>query len=82
MTYMEILMLVQERGEHILGQDTRSLFTDKHRYLRDLDTPETAWREDPEKGAPEKRYGRSGSHYVWKREELLPDPPAQFPEGT
>jgi hypothetical protein len=82
MTYLETLLLIESRGEKHLSADTRFIITDKHRYIRGLDTPESAWQEDPEPGAPERRYGRGGEYWVWKREELLPDPPAQFPEGT
>jgi hypothetical protein len=82
MTYVEVLSLITERGETILAQDVRTLITDQHRYLRALDAPEAAWQEDTEPGSPKQVYGKGGSVWVWKREELLPDPPTQFPEGT
>lgn len=82
MNYLETLLLIESRHETILAQDIHSLVTNQHRYLRGFDTPESAWQEDQEPGAPEKRHGRGGEYWVWKRQELLPDPPAQFPKGT
>ncbi len=82
MTYIETLTLIQERKEKVLSQDTRFLITDQHRYVREIDTPESAWHEDTEPGKPEKKFGRGGEYWVWKRDELLPDPTVQFPEGT
>jgi hypothetical protein len=72
MTYLEVLLLTQERGEHILAQGLRDVITDAHRYLRQLDDAESAWKEDTEPGAPEKKWGKSGPYYIWKREELPP----------
>jgi hypothetical protein len=72
MTYIEVLLLTQERGERILAQGLRDVITDAHRYLRGLDEPADAWKEDTEPGAPEKRWGKSGEYFVWKREELPP----------
>jgi hypothetical protein len=46
MTYAEILMLTVERNETILNQDLSSVITNSHRYLRGLDDPESAWKED------------------------------------
>lgn len=71
MTYIELLLFVQERGEKILGQDIRSLITDKHRYIRDLE--QESWFEDKEPGSPEKHTTRSGEIWVWKRQELPPE---------
>jgi hypothetical protein len=82
MTYIEMLLLIQERAEKSLAADTRFIITDKHRYVRDIDGGESPWQQDKEPGAPERRQGRGGEYWVWKREEILPDPPAQFPEGT
>lgn len=70
MTYIETLLLIQQRGEKTLTQDTRAIITDKHRYLRQFDDPENAWKEDTEVGTPERHYGRSGEYYIWKRTEL------------
>lgn len=64
MTYLDVLMLAQERGEHFLNQDSDSLITNKHRYFRQEDNGE--WMEDKEPGAPEARWGRGGQYYAWK----------------
>ena len=81
MNFLEVLILIQGRGEKILAQDVNPLITDKHRYLRAQETA-SPWKQDLEPGAPEKRWGKGGEYWVWKRKEELPDPPAQFPEGT
>jgi hypothetical protein len=72
MTFLEVLLLTQTNGETILNQDTRFIITNKHRYLRGLNEPEDAWKEDVEPGAPEQTWGRGGSFYIWKRQELPP----------
>ena len=61
MTYLELLGLIEERKETTLAQDIRSIITDKHRYIRDIN-----WQEDTEEGYPDKRYDRSGVKYVWQ----------------
>jgi len=65
MTYLEVLLLIQERQEKILSQDMQALITDQHRYLRDSSTSDSPWQEDPEPGKPEQRFGRGGCYYVW-----------------
>jgi hypothetical protein len=82
MNYLETLLLIQEREEKYLASDTRSIITDKHRYVRGLDAPESAWREDTEPGKPEKRFGRGGEYWVWKRDDAPDDKPMILPEGT
>lgn len=81
MTFVETILLIQQRGEKTLGSDTRFIITDKHRYMRGLDNPESAWKEDTEPGAPERAVGRGGEYYIWKRQEL-DDKPIILPEGT
>jgi hypothetical protein len=68
MTYIEMLLRIEERQERTLAHNVHSVITDKHRYLR----VDGAWVEDTEEGAPEKRVGRGGEFYVWVR----PEPPA------
>jgi hypothetical protein len=70
MTYLETLLLIENRGEITLGQDVRFIITNKHRYIRQIDTPENTWLEDTEPGKPEQHYGKEGMYYVWKRDEL------------
>ena len=82
MTYLEMTELIIQRGEKVLANDVRSMITDQHRYLRTLDGGESPWQQDMEPGAPERKYGKSGEYFIWKRQEELPDPPVQFPEGT
>jgi hypothetical protein len=65
MTYIELLMLIQERKETSLSQDVRCIITDKHRYIK-----EVGWTEDTEPGAPEKHYDRSGLRWIWKKTEI------------
>jgi hypothetical protein len=69
MTYIETLLLIQERGETVLNQDVRALITNQHRYIREIDQAESCWREDNEPGAPERHFGRGGEYYIWKRTE-------------
>ena len=71
MTYLELILLIQERQEKVLTDETYSLVTDKRHYIRQIDVPENEWKEDPEPGAPEKHFGRSGEFYIWKRSEEL-----------
>jgi hypothetical protein len=68
MNYCEALLLIQERGEKFLGQDSRCMITDKHRYLRD----NGVWTEDTEPGTPERRFSRGGENWVWNRTEVNP----------
>lgn len=82
MNYVDVLLLIESRGEKTLAQDTRAVITNVHRYTRGLDTDEGAWMEDMEPGAPEKKMGRGGAYYVWKREEAADDKPLVLPEGT
>lgn len=82
MTFLELLLLIEERGEKVLGAELNAMFTQQHRYLRELDTSDSSWKEDTEPGRPEKRWGRGGEYYIWKRDEAPDDKPAQFPEGT
>lgn len=82
MRYVDILLLIEQRGETTLAQEARAIITDAHRYLRELDAAEDAWIEDTEPGKPEQRYGRGGSYYAWKREEASDDVPIQLPDGT
>ena len=81
MTYIEMLLMVEQSGEATLAQDVRFLITEKHRYIRQLDTPEDAWTQDTEPGAPVEKYTRSGLEWIWKRQEL-PETPLPLPEGT
>jgi hypothetical protein len=81
MTYIEMLLMVEQSGEATLAQDVRFLITEKHRYIRQLDAPEGCWMQDTEPGAPEKRYTRSGLEWIWKREEL-PETPLPLAENT
>ena len=70
MTYVEVLLLIQSRGETTLTQETRFLITDQHRYLRLLDDSENTWHQDMEAGAPERHYGRGGETWGWKKTEI------------
>jgi hypothetical protein len=69
MTYMDVLLLIQERQEKVLAQDSTSLTTTTRHYLR----VNGEWQEDPTPGAPAQRYGRSGTYWVWETLSL-PDP--------
>jgi len=81
MTYLETLLLIDSRQEKVLAQESRFLITNAHRYIRQLDTAEDAWIEDTEPGAPEKKFGKGGEFWAWRRQEL-DDKPLQLPEGT
>jgi hypothetical protein len=65
MDYSQTLLLIQERGEHILFQDVQFLITDSHRYMR----VDGEWIEDVVPGGPVKKFGRGGEYYVWIRME-------------
>lgn len=67
MTYIEMLLLVQQSGDKILEQGINTLFTQHHRYIRQLDA--TEWQEDMEPGLPEMHHGRGGAYHIWKRDE-------------
>lgn len=69
MTFLEVILLIQQRGEKTLTHESRFLITETRRYIRDFDGGESPWREDLEPGKPEKMYGRGGEYYVWKRDE-------------
>jgi hypothetical protein len=71
MTYIEMLLLIEEKQEHTLAHNVSSLITEKRRYLR---ADDATWAEDAEPGAPERRVGRGGEYFVWVRPELpLPE---------
>jgi hypothetical protein len=61
MTYLEIILLIQERKETVLTEEVSSVITNSHHYIRQSGE----WVEDMEPGAPEKHFGRSGEYYVW-----------------
>ena len=82
MTYLETLLLIDSRKEITLTQETRFIITNIHRYVRQLDTAEDAWMEDAQPGAPEKKFGRGGMYWAWKRQELPDDKPLVLPEGV
>lgn len=73
MTWLEMYQLIGERAEKVLSNETRFVITDKHRYIRVPESLVSNWREDTEPGAPERKLGRGGEYYVWRREEELPD---------
>jgi hypothetical protein len=73
MTYLDILLLIEERKERALAQEPRFIITDKHRYIRQLDDPESAWQQDMEPGAPKEMYGKSGKYFIWEKTELPPE---------
>ena len=65
MTYLDTLLLIEERAENILAQDSRTLITNTRRYLR----TDGNWAEDLLPGTVEKRYTKGGEQYYWKRTE-------------
>lgn len=81
MTYLETILLIEERNERTLNQDVRFIITDKHRYIRRLDDGECTWHEDQEPGTPKEMYGKSGKYYIWVKKEL-DDKAIVIPEGT
>jgi hypothetical protein len=66
MNYIELLDLIEERKETTLTQNVRSIITDKHHYIKQID-----WEEDTEPGQPVSHYDRSGLKWAWK--SGLPD---------
>jgi hypothetical protein len=71
LTYIEMLLLIEEKKERTLAHNVNSLITEKRRYLR---ADDASWAEDAIAGAPERRVGRGGEFYVWVRaEEPMPE---------
>jgi hypothetical protein len=70
MTFIETLLIIQQRDEKILTQEVSSIITDQHRYFREPgENDEGPWQQDLLPGAPERHYGRSGEFWTWKRDE-------------
>ena len=65
MDYFEILTLIETRQEKVIFQDSFTLISNLHRYLR----VDSQWVEDLEPGKPEERYGRNGKYWIWKRDQ-------------
>lgn len=62
MTYLDVLLLIEKNGDHVLTQEGSRLITEQHLYTRE----DGQWTENTEPGAPEAHYGRSGTFYGWK----------------
>jgi hypothetical protein len=65
MNYLETLLLIEERSEKILAQESNALITNKHRYVR----ASGDWSEDLEPGMPVEKYTKGGKIYVWSKLE-------------
>lgn len=65
MTYIEMILLLEGRGEKTLSQDISSLITNKHRFLRSQE----GWSEDMVPGFPESRQAKGGTVWIWKNKE-------------
>lgn len=70
MNYSDLLMLIVERGESILTQESSTLITNVHRYLRQSGD----WIEDKEPGNPVEKYTRGGKVWQWNRTEQTNEP--------
>lgn len=66
MNYLQLLLLIEQNKEKHLASDSRSIITDKHRYIKEVSSG--SWYEDKEPGMPERRHGRGGEYYVWLRD--------------
>lgn len=65
MNYLDILLMIAERQENILNQDSSTLITNAHRYLRQSGD----WIEDPNPGVPVEKYTRAGKVWAWNKTE-------------
>lgn len=65
MNFTDTLLMIQESGETILSQDTKSMFTATRRFL----SVDGDWVQDMNPGTVEKRYTKGGEQFYWKRTE-------------
>lgn len=62
MTFVETLLLIEERKETILFQDSTQLITAQHRYHR----IDNNWTENATPGIATPHYGKEGMFYSWQ----------------
>ena len=65
MNFLDTLLMIQESGEPILSQESKSMFTATRRFL----SVDGDWIQDKYPGTVEKRFTKGGEQFYWKRTE-------------